>query len=68
MKLAVLLQCHKNPAQVNRLLDALSNPAVDVFVHVDKKSDIADKIIQTPQIHILSKNQSVSVSWGVFAG
>ena len=64
MKLAVLIQCHKNPSQINRLLDALLHPSVDIFVHVDKKSDIADNIKQDPQIHIMDKNHSVSVSWG----
>ena len=38
MKVAFLMQCHKNPEQINLLLEALNHPMVDVFVHVDKKS------------------------------
>lgn len=38
MRVAFLMQCHKNPEQINLLLDALNHPMADVFVHVDKKS------------------------------
>jgi hypothetical protein len=41
---AILIQCHKNPEQVNMLLDALQHPDVDIFVHVDKKSDIGSQL------------------------
>lgn len=40
MKQAVLIQCHKNPRQINMLLDALDNTNLDIYIHVDRKSDI----------------------------
>lgn len=39
MKVAFLMQCHKNPEQINLLLKALKHPQVDVYVHVDSKSE-----------------------------
>ena len=39
MKIAFLMQCHKNPEQINLLLKALKHPQVDVYVHVDSKSE-----------------------------
>ena len=38
MKIAFLMQCHKNPEQINLLLNALKHPQVDIFVHVDAKN------------------------------
>ena len=34
MKIAFLMQCHKNPEQINLLLKALKHPQVDVYDHV----------------------------------
>ena len=41
MKIAHLILAHKNPAQLERLIDALTHPAFDVYIHLDKKTDIA---------------------------
>ena len=53
MKQAILVQCHKNPKQVNLLLDALDDPNLDIYVHIDKKSNIGSEIKTGKQIHIL---------------
>ena len=58
MRVAFLMQCHKNPEQINLLLDALNHPMADVFVHVDKKSqEIKDKITQREGVYILPEQQ-----------
>lgn len=31
------MQCHKNPEQINLLLNRLKHQEVDIFVHVDSK-------------------------------
>jgi hypothetical protein len=41
MRLAHLIIAHKEPAQVERLVKRLSHEAGDVFIHLDKKSDLA---------------------------
>ena len=45
MRIAILIQCHKNPKQINLLLERLNHPDIDCYLHIDKKADFADKII-----------------------
>ena len=37
MKLAILMLCHKKPKQINKLIDALLDDDIDIYIHVDKK-------------------------------
>ncbi|HVW59198.1 MAG TPA: beta-1,6-N-acetylglucosaminyltransferase [Puia sp.] len=41
MKIAHLILAHKNPAQLQRLLDNLQHPDAAFFIHLDKKIDAA---------------------------
>lgn len=66
-KQAILIQCHKNPEQVNMLLDALQHPDVDIYIHVDKKSSISSQLKTSPQIHILPDKYRVDVQWATFS-
>ena len=66
-KQAILIQCHKNPEQVNMLLDALQHPDVGIFIHVDKKSDIGSLLRTSSQIHILPDKYRVDVQWATFS-
>ena len=38
MKIAVLIQCHKNAKQINFLLNKLNHPDIDCYLHIDKKA------------------------------
>ena len=67
MKQAILVQCHKNPKQVNLLLDALDDPNLDIYVHIDKKSNIGSEIKTGKRIHILPDEYRVDVGWAVFS-
>ena len=67
MKQAILVQCHKNPKQVNLLLDALDDLNLDIYVHIDKKSNIGSEIKTGKQIHILPDEYRVDVGWAVFS-
>ena len=59
MKQAILIQCHKKPEQINLLLDALDDPSIDIFIHVDRKSDIISKIKTGDRINILPDEYAV---------
>ena len=68
MKVAFLMQCHKNPEQINLLLKALKHPQVDVYVHVDSKSEgIRGDIGEGDGIYLLPKKDSSDVQWGQFS-
>jgi hypothetical protein len=66
-KIAILIQCHKNPEQVNLLLAALQHPDVDIYIHVDKKSDIGSRLRTSSQMHILPDKYRVDVQWATFS-
>lgn len=40
MRIAHLILAHKTPAQLDRLIEAMSYPAFDLYIHLDKKVDI----------------------------
>ena len=61
MRIAILIQCHKNPKQINLLLERLNHPDIDCYLHIDKKADFADKIIHRENVFVLPDEQRVSV-------
>lgn len=68
MKIAFLMQCHKNPEQINLLLKALKHPQVDVYVHVDSKSEnIREDIEKSDGVYLLPKKDCIDVQWAQFS-
>lgn len=68
MKVAFLMQCHKNPKQINLLLKALKHPQVDVFIHVDSKNEnIREDIEKNDGVYLLPKKDCVDVQWAQFS-
>lgn len=68
MKIAILIQCHKNPEQINQLIDVLSHPDIDVIIHVDKKSAITNKInSKGKSVSFVPDKKRVDVRWGTFS-
>ena len=63
MKIAVLIQCHKNPEQINHLLNAMDHPDFTFFIHVDKKSSIENEIARGENNILLPDNLRVDVQW-----
>lgn len=62
MKIAVLILAHKNPLQLKRLVNILNNPDIDIFIHIDKKSDvredIKDSVSGNANTHIIDEQVS----------
>lgn len=68
MKIAFLMQCHKNPEQINLLLKALKHPQVDVFIHVDSKNEnTRENIASREGVYLLPKEDCIAVQWGQFS-
>ena len=63
-KTAILITCHKNPQQINKLTETLSHPDVDIFIHVDKKSNIQSDILTRDRVYIIPDEKRISVEWG----
>ena len=64
MKIAVLIQCHKNPEQVNLMLEAMRNPSFIFFIHIDKKSAMKSRMIRRKDVIFLPDSYRVDVQWG----
>ena len=65
MKMAIAIQCHKNVEQLNRLIEFFRDDEIDIYIHVDKKSGIKQKIKMINNLYILE--ESIDVRWGDFS-
>jgi len=67
VKVAYLILTHKNPQLLKRIIQALSSDDCGFFIHVDKKSDIAE----FSDIHgenVFFTGKRIPVYWGEFSG
>lgn len=68
MKIAFLIQCHKNPEQIKKLINALSHDNIDIYIHVDKKSSIKEKLKQNDEkIFFIDDKYRCDVKWGTYS-
>ena len=70
MKHAYLIMAHNEPEILQRLIHLLDCPENDIFVHIDKKSDIRQFALNQDtchhsKLHILQDR--ISVNWGAFS-
>lgn len=63
-KQAICIQCHNKPEQVNLLIDMFSQNDFDFYIHVDRKSDIYDKIDKKDNVFFAER---YNVKWGQFS-
>ena len=63
MKIAHLILAHKNPEQLQRLLNALDHPAFDFYLHIDGKSDAAPFIPLTERKNVFIIKERAKVYW-----
>jgi len=64
-KMAYVILCHKNPEQINLLIQSLSHMNIDFYLHVDKKSDLQKDIIHSDHIHFVK--EPINVQWGHYS-
>ncbi|MBD7916453.1 N-acetylglucosaminyltransferase [Clostridium sp. Sa3CUN1] len=64
MKMAVIIQCHKNSDIINRIIDFFDDD-FDLYIHVDKKSNIISGINIKKNVFILEERKNVM--WGRFS-
>jgi len=68
MNIAYLIQCHKNPQQINLLTEELTRGNADVYIHLDKKANgIRWEIHTNERIILLPEEASIPVFWGTFS-
>jgi len=67
MKFAYLILAHKNPEQVSRLVKAIADEHVYIFIHIDRKSHLGvfeDNLDGLP--NVIFCDEQKKVSWGGF--
>lgn len=62
MRIAYLILCHKDPDQINRLVDTLLDGNTDIYIHVDAKFNICNQINARPSLFII--DQRIDTRWG----
>lgn len=63
MKIAHLILTHKEPEQLERLIKALDHPAVDFYIHIDKKADITPFQYLFNRHNVFMVQQRTSIYW-----
>ncbi|MFC6223342.1 beta-1,6-N-acetylglucosaminyltransferase [Hymenobacter artigasi] len=67
MRIAHLILTHQGPAQLARLLAALTHPNADCYVHVDKKADLAPFAFLQNQPGVFFTRTRLDVQWGGYS-
>lgn len=66
-KVAILMLCHKLPNQINDFIERFDNKNFDVFLHIDKKSNIKSQIKAKENVYFISDEKRVDVRWGRYS-
>lgn len=61
-RMAYLILAHKNSNQINMLIDSLKHNDIDIFIHLDLKSNIRDEIQQCKNVYFIENR--TNVEWG----
>ncbi len=64
MRIAYLIMAHKNPSQIEKLIHKLNHPQFDVYIHLDKKTDIEDYEHLTKNKRVFFIHNRCKVTWG----
>lgn len=65
MKMAIAIQCHCNPSQINRVIEFFNKDYFDIYIHVDEKSSIIEKLGNNVNVYIIQDR--INVKWGQFS-
>lgn len=66
MRIAFLVIAHNNPAHLARLLSALQHDDVDIYIHIDRKSDYLYRVLEKfPRVRATTRRYSIF--WGQFS-
>lgn len=67
MKIAILIQCHQLPEQINLFLSVMKHPSIRFFLHIDKKSSMESKIEKRSDVYILPEHLRIDVRWATIS-
>lgn len=65
MRMAIIIQCHNRSNQINQLIDFFNEDWIDLYIHVDSKSNIIKEINIKENVNLVKDR--VDVRWGTFS-
>lgn len=66
MKIAHLILAHNEPTQLERLINRLSHPDADIYIHLDKKTPIAAFEYLKDHKNVCFIKSRVKIYWGAY--
>lgn len=63
MKIAYIILCHKNPQQVQGLIQQLDNGKNDFYLHIDKKANKNDFLFSQENIFYVAEEDREDIKW-----
>lgn len=66
MKIAYLILCHKNPQQVDKLINQLNDGNCDFYIHIDKKTSKFN-LKDNDHIFLCPNSKRVDIQWATFS-
>jgi hypothetical protein len=67
LKTAYLILAHANPKQLERLVDRLVFPGVDIYIHIDKKANFSHFEFLKQRPYLFFVKERVKVAWGAYS-
>ncbi len=67
MRIAHIIMAHKNPDQLERLVSAMQHPMFDLYIHLDKKSDIKDFNHLINYNNVFFIQNRIECNWGGYS-
>lgn len=67
MRIAHLILAHKNPAQLERMINALNHPAFDFYIHLDKKAEMNSFAYLSKKENVFFIQKRVHVKWAGYS-
>lgn len=66
MKMAIAMQVHHKPEQINEIIKYFNNEKIDIYIHIDSKSQkIKEKILR--QSNVYFTENMINVKWGAIS-
>jgi hypothetical protein len=66
MRIAFLIMAHRDPEQIERLVNRLKHPDFDVYIHLDRKIDISPYLYLAQKDSVFFTKTRISVGWAAF--
>ena len=65
MKVSYLILAHNNYLHLERLIDQLNDGNSRIYIHLDKRSELPQKLVSKPNVHFIEQRERIY--WGSYS-